>query len=59
MINNLLEDIEGKLTSSKWSKMCKCSQITAGRAIQYLISKNILVQEAGGVRSSSYVLAKV
>jgi len=59
MINKLLDDFEGKLTSSKWAKICKCSQDTAGRDIQSLISKNILVKEASGGRSTSYVLLKV
>jgi Fic family protein len=59
MINHLLDDFEGKLTSSKWAKMCKCSQDTAGRDIQYLISKNILVKEASGGRSTSYILAEI
>jgi len=59
MINHLLDDFEGKLTSSKWAKICKCSQDTAGRDIQYLISKNILVKEASGGRSTSYILAEI
>jgi Fic family protein len=59
MINKILDDFEGKLTSSKWAKMCKCSQDTAGRDIQSLISKSILVKEAAGGRSTSYILAKI
>ncbi|MFM9056645.1 MAG: Fic family protein, partial [Bacteroidota bacterium] len=31
MVNRLLDDFEGKLTSSKWAKICKCSQDTEGR----------------------------
>jgi len=59
MINKLLDDFEGKLTSSKWAKICKCSQDTAGRDIQSMISKNILVKEASGGRSTSYTLVKI
>lgn len=42
MINKLLDEFEGKLTSSKWAKICKCSQDTAGRDIQDLITKGVL-----------------
>lgn len=59
MINKLLDDFEGKLTSSKWAKMSKCSQDTAGRDIQSLISKNILAKEASGGRSTSYILVRI
>lgn len=56
MLNKLLDGIEGKLTSSKWAKMAKCSQDTASRDIQELINEGILVKEAAGGRSTSYVL---
>lgn len=56
MLNKLLEGIEGKLTSSKWAKMTKCSQDTASRDIQDLIDRGILHKEAAGGRSTSYVL---
>ena len=59
MINKLLDGLEGKLTSSKWAKMCKCSQDTAGRDIQNLIAKNILSKEAAGGRSTSYILINI
>ena len=55
MINMLLDGFEGKLTSSKWAKICKCSQDTAGRSIKYLINNNILKQEGDG-RSTHYTL---
>jgi Fic family protein len=48
--------LEGKLTSSKWAKMTKCSQDTAGRDIQALIDAGILVKEDAGGRSTSYAL---
>ncbi|MFM9027278.1 MAG: Fic family protein [Bacteroidota bacterium] len=59
MVNRLLDDFEGKLTTSKWAKICKCSQDTAGRDIQNLISKGVLEKEAAGGRSTSYVLAEI
>jgi len=56
MLDRMLNGIEGKMTSSKWAKMAKCSKETAIRDIQNLISKNILVKEDAGGRSTSYIL---
>jgi Fic family protein len=56
VLNRLLDGFEGKLTSSKWAKMAKCSQDTAHRDIVDLIEKGILVKNAEGGRSSSYSL---
>jgi len=56
MLNKLLDDFDGKLTSSKWAKITKCSQDTAIRDIQDLINKEILRKEAEGGRSTNYVL---
>ena len=56
MINRLLDGFEGKLTSSKWGKINMCSQDTALRDIQDLMSKNILQKEASGGRSTNYEL---
>ncbi len=56
MINKLLDGSEGKLTSSKWAKICKCSQDTALRDIQDMLSKDILAKETGGGRSTHYHL---
>ncbi len=57
MINRLLNGFEGKLTSSKWAKLAKCSQDTALRDIEDLIKKKVLVKDAAGGRSTSYSLA--
>ena len=54
MLNKLMDGFEGKLTSSKWAKIGKCSADTALRDIQDLIKKEILVKEDGGGRSTSY-----
>ena len=56
MLNRLLDGFEGKLTSSKWAKIEKCSPDTALRDITDLIERGILRQDAGGGRSTSYSL---
>ncbi len=56
MINKLFDDFFGKLSTSKWAKMTKCSRDTALRDIQFLMKKNILEKEEGGGRSTTYVL---
>ncbi len=58
VLNRLLDGFEGKLTSSKWAKIAKCSQDTAYRDIIDLIEKGILVKNAEGGRSSSCSLAE-
>lgn len=45
------------LPRSKWAKIAKCSQDTAGRDIADLIERGLLLKEAAGGRSTSYVLA--
>jgi Fic family protein len=54
ILNKLMDVFEGKLTSSKWAKIAKCSPDTALRDIQDLIEKKILEKEEGGGRSTSY-----
>lgn len=56
LLNRLLDGFEGKLTSSKWAKIAKCSKDTAIRDINDLISKDILQKEDAGGRSTSYEL---
>lgn len=56
MINKLLDGFDGKLTSSKWAKINKCSADTALRDIQDLINKEILRKELAGGRSTNYEL---
>jgi Fic family protein len=58
ILNHLLDGFEGKLTSSKWAALGKCSQDTASRDIGDLLKRNILVKESGGGRSTSYSLVK-
>jgi len=59
IINRLLDGFDGKLTSSKWAKINKCSQDTALRDIQDLIKKDILQKEASGGRSTNYELRSI
>jgi Fic family protein len=56
MLNRLLDGFEGKLTSSKWAKIEKCSPDTALRDINELIGHGILSKESAGGRSTSYSL---
>lgn len=59
MLNKLLDGFEGKLTTSKWAKMTRCSPDTALRDIRNLIGRGALEQEPGGGRSTSYALVRV
>jgi len=57
ILNRLLDgDFEGKLTSSKWATLAKCSQDTAHRDILDLVEHGILLKDSAGGRSTSYSL---
>ena len=56
MLNKLLDGFIGKLTSSKWAKITKCSSDTAVRDINQLLLQGILIKEPAGGRSTSYLL---
>ena len=56
VVNRLLDGFDGKLTTSKWAKLTKCSQDTALRDITSLINHGILVHGPAGGRSTSYHL---
>ena len=43
ILNLLLDGFDGKLNTTKWAKIGKCSQDTALRDIQVLIEKKVLV----------------
>jgi Fic family protein len=58
ILNRLLDGFEGKLTSSKWAKLAKCSQDTALRDIDELVRRGILTKDIAGGRSTSYSLAE-
>jgi Fic family protein len=53
----LLDGFDGKLTSSKWATIEKCSPDTALRDIADLVARGILKKDEGGGRSTSYSLA--
>jgi Fic family protein len=57
ILNRLLDGFEGKLTSSKWAMIEKCSQDSALRDITELVELGILQREEAGGRSTSYILA--
>lgn len=59
MLNRLLGEFEGKLTSSKWATIEKCSQDTASRDIDDLVQRGILERDSAGGRSTSYSLRDV
>ena len=56
MVNRLLDGFDGKLTTTKWATIEKCSHDTALRDIQELIEKGLLQRDPGGGRSTSYSL---
>lgn len=56
VLNRLMDGFDGKLTSSKWAKLAKCSQDTAHRDIMDLVKRGALQKDAGGGRSTSYSL---
>lgn len=56
VVNRMLNGFEGKLTSSKYAALAKCSQDTAARDIDDLWAKSILARDPAGGRSTSYSL---
>ena len=56
VLNRLLDGFEGKLTTSKYAKLAKCSQDTAHRDILSLVEQGILARNPEGGRSTSYSL---
>ena len=56
VLNRLLDGFEGKLTSSKWAALAKCSTDTALRDINELVALGVLQRSQSGGRSTSYEL---
>lgn len=57
VLNRMLEDgWEGYLNTSKYARLAKCSNDTALRDIQALLGLDVLIQNPGGGRSTSYRL---
>ena len=57
LLNRLLDGFDGKLTSSKWAAIAKCSPDTALRDITQLLELGVLKKSPGGGRSTGYELA--
>lgn len=57
ILNKLLDGFDGKLTSSKWAAIAKCSQDTALRDITELLQLGLLKKSDASGRSTSYELA--
>ena len=58
LLNMQFDGFFGKLTSSKWAKIAKCSSDTALNDINDLIAKGILRKTAEGGRSTNYILVE-
>ncbi len=58
VLNRLLDGLEGKLTSSKWAHIAKCSPDTALRDITDLLNRGVLRKTMAGGRSTGYELNK-
>jgi Fic family protein len=58
VINRMLDDFEGHMTTSKYAKLAECSNDTAFRDIQALLERGIIEKNPGGGRSTSYRLAE-
>jgi Fic family protein len=56
MVNRLLDGFAGKLTSTKYATIEKCSPDTALRDINELVATGVLKKDEGGGRSTSYSL---
>ena len=56
-LNRILDGFKGKLTTSKWAALAKCSQDTAHRDILVLVKHGILMRNPEGGRSTNYSLA--
>jgi len=56
LLNKLLDGFDGKLTSSKWAAIGKCSQDTALRDITELVERGVLKKSEASGRSTSYEL---
>jgi Fic family protein len=57
ILNRLLDGFEGKLTTSKYAKLAKCSQDTALRDVLALVERGILLRGSERGRSTGYSLA--
>ena len=56
LLNRMLDGLEGKLSSSKWAAIAKCSPDTALRDITQLMALGVLQKSNGAGRSTGYLL---
>jgi len=56
LLNKLLDGFDGKLTTSKWATIAKCSQDTALRDISELLERKVLRRSDASGRSTRYEL---
>ena len=53
----LFDGFDGKLTTAKYAKICKCSQDTALNDINFLIANDVLVKtDDGKGKNTGYCL---
>jgi Fic family protein len=57
VLDRLLDGFEGRLTSSRWAALTRCSQDTALRDIGDLVQHGMLTKSPAGGRSTNYALA--
>lgn len=55
VLNRFMDNFDGNLTTTKWAKMCNCSQDTANLDINDLINKKVL-KKIGKGRTTHYIL---
>lgn len=58
LLNMQFDGFFGKLTTSKWAKIAKCSTDTALNDIRDLVAKGVLKKTEEGGRSTNYVLVE-
>jgi Fic family protein len=58
LLKKMLDGFEGKLTSSKWATIAKCSPDTALRDINELLARGVLRKSDSGGRSTSYEIVE-
>jgi Fic family protein len=59
LMNKMLDGFEGKLTTSKWASIAKCSTDTALRDITELLELGVLQRSESSGRSTSYLLTNI
>jgi Fic family protein len=58
LLNPLLDGFEGKLTSSKWVSIAKCSPDTALHHINEIVARDVLRKSGAGGRNTAYELTE-